>query len=177
MTRRFLPLFLLTSVLLVAAAPPTPPPAAPSSSQTPVVLIYPFDVQSGVDAKIGIAIAQILGQAMSAAGGIDVLTVPQNVARTNFLQYAQQQHADFYISGFVTPVGNRASVVEQVVSVDSGVILFSQTAQVSSVDDVASQSLLARAQILAFVNRGTQNIGAQTSNTPQPTSTNGTQVK
>jgi hypothetical protein len=66
--------------------------------------------------------------------------------------------------------------VEQVVSVSSGVILFSQTAQVETVADVASQSLLARSQILAFVGRGTQTVQTQTANTPAPTSTNGAQV-
>ena len=104
-------------------------------------------MQTGVDAKIGFAIASILAQEMSAAGGLNVLAVPTGVKRTDFLETARTQKADFYISGYVTPVGDTAAVVEQVVSVDSGVILFSQTAQVQSVADVASQSLLARAQI------------------------------
>jgi hypothetical protein len=176
-TRRFLALALLcSSIALTAATPPPPPPQAPAVGQAPVVLIYPFDVQTGADAKIGIAIAQILAQEMTAAGGITVLQVPQGVKRTDFLQSAHAAHADFYISGYVTPVGDRASVVEQVVSVESGVILFSQTAQVETVADVASQSLLARSQILAFVGRGTQTVETQTSSTPAPTSTNGAQV-
>jgi hypothetical protein len=161
---------------LSAPAPSLPPPGPTLPNETPTVLIYPFDV-SGDDQKIGIAIATILGQEMTAAGGISVLPLPQSVKRPDFLSYAIAQHADFYISGYVTPVGLSAAVVEQVVSVQSGVILFSQTAQVSSVADVASQSLQARSQILAFVGRGTQNIQTQTANTPAPTSTNGAQVK
>lgn len=141
------------------------------------MLVYPFDVQTGVDPKIGTAIAEILAQEMTAAGGLSVLPVPQNVKRPDFLQTARAQKADFYISGYVTPVGYAAAVVEQVVSVDSGVILFSQTAQVQSVADVASQSLLARAQILAFVNRSTESIAAQSANTPAPTATNGANMK
>jgi hypothetical protein len=142
------------------------------------VLVYPFDVQTGVDAKIGFAIASILAQEMQAAGGLNVLPVPVGVKRADFLETARTQHADFYISGYVTPVGDAASVVEQVVSVDSGIILFSQTApQVQSVADVASQSLAARAEILAFVGRGTQNIQTQPTNTPAPTSTNGAQMQ
>lgn len=185
--RRFLaPLLMLLSLFFAtAAAPaptPTPPPVLPVTpepsrvGQQPVVLIYQFDVQTGADPKIGFAIAQILGQEMVAAGGITVPPVPQNVKRADFLDYARKAHADFYISGYVTPVGDSAAVVEQVVSVESGVILFSQTAQVSSVADVASQSLLARTQILSFLGRGTQNVNAPTSNTPAPTSTNGAQV-
>lgn len=169
----------LAFAVAVATPPPlqTPAPAPlPPAAGQPVVLIYPFDVQTGADPKLGIAIAQILAQEMATAGGITVLAIPQGVKRADFLENAHSQKADFYISGYVTPVGESAAVVEQVVSVDSGVILFSQTAQVTSVADVASQSLLARTQILTFVGRGTQSVDTQTSNTPAPTSTNGAQV-
>ncbi|HEY1428910.1 MAG TPA: hypothetical protein VGF18_05015 [Candidatus Tumulicola sp.] len=139
--------------------------------------MYPFDVQTGADAKIGTAIAEILAQEMSSAGSLVVLPVPTGVKRADFLNNAREQHADFYISGYVTPVGDSAAVVEQVVSVESGVILFSQTAQVQSVSDVASQSLQARSQILAFLGRGTQTMQQSHSNsTPQPQTTNGAQV-
>jgi hypothetical protein len=181
--RRMAGLILACSLLgfVVAATPspqPSPPPSPPPSSleTQPVVLIYTFDVQTGADPRIGTAIAQILGQEMVAAGGITVLPVPVGVKRPNFLDNARAAKADFYISGYVTPVGDSAAVVEQVVSVESEVILFSQTAQVSSVADVASQSLLARSQILAFVGRETQKVGTQTANTPAPASSNGAQV-
>jgi hypothetical protein len=181
--RRLLGLALLCSSLTcaVAAAPATPTLATPSPppaavGQSPVVLIYPFDVQTGADQRLGTAIGQILAQEMLAAGGITVPAVPQGIKRADFLEHARQAHADFYISGYVTPVGDSAAVVEQVVSVESGVILFSQTAQVSSVADVASQSLLARSEILAFVGRATETVQTRPSNTPAPSSTNGAQV-
>ena len=184
---RFLSVVALAcSIALPALAPPatpgpTPPPlpATPPPAlvgQTPLVVIYPFDVQTGVDTRLGVAIAQILGQEMTAAGGIAVPPIPKGIKRADFLDFARSNHADFYISGYVTPVGDSAAVVEQVVSVDSGVILFSQTAQVSSVADVASQSLLARSQILAFLGRGAQQMQPQTSGTPAPTATNGAQM-
>ena len=169
--------FLLAFVVAVAAPPqPAPLPAPSPLDQLPVVMIYPFDVQTGADQKLGMAIAQILAQEMAQAGGIAVRAIPQGVKRADFLENARNAKADFYISGYVTPVGETAAVVEQVVSVDSGVILFSQTAQVSSVADVASQSLLARTQILAFLGRGTQSMQTQNTNTPAPTSSNGAQV-
>jgi hypothetical protein len=177
-----------SSIALVAAVAAPPSTPAPKISPTPLpspsgpvaaaaVLIYPFDVQTGVDPKIGVAIAEILAQEMAAAGGLAVLPVPHGIKRSAFLDNARTQRADFYISGYVTPVGDSAAVVEQVVSVESGVILFSQTAQVQSVADVASQSLQARAQILAFVGRGTQNIAQQSTNTPAPTASNGAQMQ
>jgi hypothetical protein len=188
--RCFVGLSVLCSFLAAAPSPRAttapPPPASPAatlppsssfSADVPEVLVYPFDVQAGIDARIGMAIAQILAQEMTAAGGINVPPVPRGVKRADFLDNARASHADFYISGYVTPVGDSAAVVEQVVSVDSGVILFSQTAQVSSVADVASQSLLARSQILAFVNRGSEQVETQASATPAPASTtNGAKV-
>ena len=179
--RRLLGLAVLCSSLICATAisppPPTPAPLPPSAvGAMPVVVIYPFDVQTGADPRIGTAIAQILAQEMVAAGGITVPKVAQGIKRADFLENARNAHADFYISGYVTPVGDSAAVVEQVVSVQSGVILFSQTAQVSSVADVASQSLLARQQILVFVGRETENVQTRPTNTPGPTSTNGAQM-
>lgn len=114
---------------------------------------------------------------MTQAGGVNVLPIPQNVARANYQTYARQQRAEFYISGYVTPIGETASVVEQLVGVNDGIVLFSQTAQINSVADVASQALQARSFIIAYANRGTQTIQSTSSNTPAPAVTNGAQVK
>jgi hypothetical protein len=68
--RRFLITALISSSLAFAigAAPPppvpTPAPTAAGIEQQPTVLIYPFDVQTGSDPRIGIAIGQILAQEM-----------------------------------------------------------------------------------------------------------------
>jgi hypothetical protein len=164
----------ITTPLLTVPTPPPPLPPGVAGS----VLVYPFDVQTGADQKIGTAIAEIIAQEMSAAGSLIVLPVPTGIKRENFLENAREQHADFYISGYVTPVGDAAAVVEQVVSVDSGVIRFSQTAQVQSVSDVASQSLQARSEILALLGRGTPSMQQAPSNsTPAPKSSNGAQVQ
>ena len=126
----------------------TPAPAASAGIGTPALVIYPFDVQGGMDKKIGIAMAQITAQQISAAGGINVSPVPEDVMRVNFLANARNLKADYYISGYVTPVGEIAAVVVQLVAVDSGIIIYSQTAQVQTVADVASQALVERDAIL-----------------------------
>ncbi len=180
---------LVLAVFVVGLAPTpqplmTPAPQAlmtpaplPPVNREPVILVYPFDVQTGADRKLGSAVAQIFGQQMAAAGGVQVLAVPQGITRANFLSNARSEGAEFYISGYVTQVGDTASVVAQVVSVDSGVILFSQTAQVNTVADVASVSLLARTEILMFLGRATETVQTQEGNAPAPTSTNGAAVK
>ena len=137
MRRLFGVLLLCSSVALVAVTPPaagtvavtatptplpllTPAPAATAGIGTPALVIYPFDVQGGMDTKIGIAMAQITAQEMTAAGGISVSPVPEGVIRANFLSKARDRKADYYISGYVTPVGEIAAVVVQLVAVDCG---------------------------------------------------------
>ena len=133
-------------------------------------------MQTGADPRIGTAIAQILGQEMAAAGGITVLPIPQGVKRADFLENARATKADFYISGYVTPVGDTAAVVEQVVSVESGVILF--------LADGAGLERRRRGFAIASRSRADSSVRrtrnserrTQTANTPAPTSTNGANV-
>ena len=189
MRRLFGVLLLCSSVALLAATPVapastptplpllTPAPAATAGIGTPVVLVYPFDVQGGLDQKIGAAMAQITGQAMSAPGGVTVLPVPTGVTRANFLANAKAFKADYYISGYVTPVGEIAAVVIQLVAVDSGIIIYSQTAQVATVGDVASQALVERDAILVNAHPGNRQNVSTANETPAPTSTNGANMK
>jgi hypothetical protein len=193
--RLFGVLLLCSSVALVALAPPvapgsvaaaatptplpllTPAPAATAGIGTPALVIFPFDVQGGMDKKIGIAMAQITAQQIAAAGGISVSPVPEDVARAGFLAKARDLKADYYISGYVTPVGEIAAVVVQLVAVDSGIIIYSQTAQVQTVADVASQALVERDAILVNAHPGSRQTVAESSGTPAPTSTNGANMK
>ncbi|MBV8489891.1 MAG: hypothetical protein JO199_05110 [Candidatus Eremiobacteraeota bacterium] len=187
--RRILGVLLFcSSLLLVAAAPPTPGPlitptsspppvvTPPPANEVPTVVVFPFDVPTGQDAKIGTAIATIMHDTMNAAGGVNVLAIPKDVTRPQFGTYARAQHADFYVAGFVTPVGEGAAIVDQVVSVSSGVIVYSNTLQVVSVDDVAAQALQQRAAIFALIGRGRETLTTQSASTPAPTSTNGASV-
>jgi hypothetical protein len=187
-------LLLCSSIALIAVVPPsggvagatptptplpllTPAPAATAGIGTPSLVIYPFDVQGGMDKKIGVAMAQITAQQISAAGGINVAPVPDDVTRANFLANARTLKTDYYISGYVTPVGEIAAVVVQLVAVDSGIIIYSQTAQVQTVADVASQALVERDAILVNAHPGSRNAVAEASSTPAPTSTNGANMK
>ena len=154
---------LCCGLCLIAAAPrpattpaPTPPPSAhPSATPNPLlagpeptVLIYPFDVASGLDASVGTRVATIFSHTFTSAGRVNVLPVPSGVQRTNFLTNARTAKADYYITGYVTPIGDSASVVVQVVSVQSGVIVYAQTAQVSSYNDATSAAIASHDVIL-----------------------------
>lgn len=150
-------------VALVGAAPraplspastltPTPRPSATLnlnlSALNPTVLIYPFDAAGGLDAKVGTQVATIFSKEFTTAGKVNVLPVPSGILRADLLTNALAHKADYYITGYVTPIGDSLSVVVQVVSVQSGVIVFAQTAQVYGVNDARSVALDAHDAVL-----------------------------
>ncbi len=181
MRRHLAVIALFASALLVAATPrplstPVPvPTAAPTLPGTivPVVLVYPFDAPSDLDPRYGTAIAQIYSQVITQTGGIKVLPIPKDIARVDYQKYARVQHADYYISGYIQPIGQTAAIVSQVVDVTSGIVRYSTTTDISDVNDVASQALTARQVVLAYSGVGRTDINPGPANTPTPSSTSG----
>ena len=190
--RRHLAVFVLfASALLVAATPvprstatPATTLAAPTAQPTflsgskPVLLIYPFDAPSDMDPRTGTAIANIFAQVIVQTGGIEVLEIPTGIKREDYQKYAHVQHADYYISGYVQPIGQGAAIVTQVVDVASDISVYSTTTQITDAPDVATQALNARTIILeaAGVTRPqVSEQGAATAN-PQATATAGTSL-
>ena len=187
--RRLTGLVLLCSSLALIAATPTTPspnpkplpspsaPATPFASKAPSVVIYPFEQSGELQPHTGDAVAQIFAQAMVTSGNVTVLPVGSGVKRADFLTNARKQRADYYIAGYVTPVGQGAAVVQQLVSVDSGVIVYSNTAQIYSVPDVASQALNSRQIILQLSGRtAAVSTDNSTAATPTPSSKNGAEM-
>jgi len=188
--RRHLAVFVLfASALLVAATPAprptaksTPAPAATAAptaeptlfdSNEPVVLIYPFDAPSDLDPRTGNAIAQIFAQVLVQTGGVRVLQIPAGIKREDFQKFAHVQHADYYISGYVQPIGQGAAIVTQVVDVNSDISVYSATTQVADAPDVASQALNARTVILEAAGISHPEIATGPASTPTPASTAG----
>lgn len=174
---------------LVAAAPrPTPIPhlatPAPFAKPTirlpsldPTVLVYPFDAEAGYNAKAGMEVAKIFTQQFNQSGHVHLLPIPTNVSRTNFLTNAQHQHADYYVSGYITPIGDSASVVVQVVNVENQVIVFAQTSQLYGMNDALSLALTTHDAILqlAGVNVSVQTAASGATAAPSAQPTNGAQ--
>ncbi|HUN28948.1 MAG TPA: hypothetical protein VMV65_04050 [Alphaproteobacteria bacterium] len=185
--RRHLAVFVLFASALLIAATPKPlaspaPKASPSASPSaqpanqPIVVVYPFEEPSDLDPRYGLAIAQIYSQVMVQSGGVSVLAIPKDIKREDYQKYAHVLHADYYISGYISPIGQSAAIVAQVVDVASDISVYSTTTQITDVQDVASQALNARTVILeaAGVERPELDTGPATSPTPQ--STSGTSV-
>ena len=200
MRRLFGVLLLCSSLALIAATPspsPSPAPAptvtpvarpakggakptvAPSASATPFVsaapsvIVYPFETPADVNTKIGMGIAQIFSQVFVNSGNLTVLAIGEGVKRSDYQTNARAKHADYYIAGYVQPIGQQAAVVAQLVSVGSGASAYSQTAQITTVQDVASQALTFDGVIQQLEHRDQLSIGDTSSPTPAPQATSG----
>ena len=125
-------------MMLVGAGRPSPTPspspapaAAPALRQAlPLVVVFPFDTSSEIKAGTGEAAARLFVQQMNTDGGIDAIEGPGTIKRADYLTYAQSVKADYYVTGYMTPLGDGVSLVEQVVSTQSGTIVYGQTAQI-----------------------------------------------
>jgi hypothetical protein len=186
--RTFGVLLLCLSFGLIAAAPPSPAPkalptpkatflptAAPTpAGLTPTVVIYPFETPSDVNPQTGTAIAQIYQQVMTQSGGLNILPIPDKIRQEDWGKYAHAQRADYYVSGFVQPIGNGAAIIARVVDVNTDIAVYSQTTQIQSVPDVASQALNARTVIMAAAGLDRpQQVATNPKTTPTPSSTHG----
>ncbi|MDP9024541.1 MAG: hypothetical protein M3N13_04080, partial [Candidatus Eremiobacteraeota bacterium] len=77
----------------------------------------------------------------------------------------------------IQPIGTSAAVVAQLVTVDTGTSAFSQTTQINSVQDVASEALTFHSVLQTLDARNHPELRAQSSTTPEPQSTNGASLK
>ncbi|MDQ6823241.1 MAG: hypothetical protein M3Z07_01905, partial [Candidatus Eremiobacteraeota bacterium] len=112
---------------------------APTSA-VPTVVVFPFGISSNIKAGSGEQAAQLFAQVMRQAGGLTVINSGSGIARIDFQTSAKKLQADYYISGYMTLLGDSVSLVEQLVDVASGVVIFARTAQISDVNDATAQA-------------------------------------
>lgn len=180
---------LCSAVALVAAAPLVRPTATPIPLATataaptappfePSVVVYPYDVGSGMPKDAGRQIQQILMQQLTHAGGVIVVTPSAGVQRKDYWASARSAHADYYISGFLTQVGDSAAMTTQLVATRSGIMLRSNTVQIQTAEDAAAQAGFARDVMFADSGISQGQMAAAPTDTAAPTSTdNGASVK
>ncbi|HWT06366.1 MAG TPA: hypothetical protein VN224_11460, partial [Xanthomonadales bacterium] len=96
---------------LLAATPPT------SFLIKPVVVVFPFTANgSTIDREASSRLATIIATQMADTKQINVIPPPPGTERKDYLTVARQHNADYYVTGFISPIGTGVSVVEQVVS-------------------------------------------------------------
>ena len=157
--RAFSAVLLACAVALVGARPaakpvatptPTPSPSpTPARPTIPLIVVFPFDVSSEMKSDTGVRAAKLFVDQINEAGGVVAIAAPGSVVRTQYLPYAKRSNADYYVAGYMTPLGSGVSLVEQVVSTQSGAIVFGDTVQIESFADAASQAASIREGIIA----------------------------
>ena len=70
-----------------------------------------------------------------------------------FLEAARLRGADYYVTGYLTPLGDEVSLLIQVVSTYSGTVVWSTTTQVRTYAEAAGQSDIIRDAILRHAGR------------------------
>ena len=154
--------------------------AAPDSSllAKPSVIVYPFvPTGASVDREAGSRLATILAQQMANTGKVKVIPPPPGTDRANYLKAALANDADYYVTGYITPLGDAVAVVEQVVSTTTGIVVFSQTAQLHTYSDAANQGSDLGLLIAGHANRNLAAIGtAPPQSTPTPAPSQGPQA-
>jgi len=172
--RRFLVLALIAffGLPLLAATPPSVLAAKPN------VIVYPFvPTGSSVDREAGSRLATILAQQMAETGRVKVIPPPPGTERADYLKVALANNADYYVTGYITPLGDAVAVVEQVVSTTTGIVVFSQTAQITTYSDAANQGTDLGTAIAIHANRNYAAIGtAPPQASPTPASSSGPQA-
>jgi TolB-like protein len=150
-------LFALLALPLVGAGPT-------DLSVKPSVIVYPFSANgSTLDREASSRLATIIATEMANTGKVTVIPPTPGTERKDYLTSARSQGADYYVAGFISPLGNGVSIVEQVVGTGSGIIVYSNTGQLTTYADAAGQGDQLAAFVAQYANRGLAGIG-----TPPP---------
>ena len=156
-------LVLFAAALALLAADTNPFPA-------PTVIVYPLTATGGTPADLGGTVAVLLSQKLADLGGLVVKPYTPGTQRPQYLQAALDANADYYVTGYLTPLGNDVSLIAQVVSTHSGSITYSTSAVVHTFGDIAGQADGLREAILRHAGRGFPAVEA-----PPPAPTGGAQ--
>lgn len=132
----------------------------------PGVVVYPTTSMGGNDPSSGGNIALLIATKLTELGGITVKRTTPALALG----------ADYYVTGFLSPVGLDNSLITQVVSTQSGSVVFSTTTSVRTYADAVAQADVIRMAILHHADRGLAAFDAPPtapSTSPSPLAKNG----
>jgi TolB-like protein len=149
--------------------------AGPALFAKPSVIVYPFTASaSSIDREASSRLATIIASRMAETGQVSVIPPPPGTERKDYLSVARAHNADYYVSGYISPLGNGVSLVEQVVSTTTGIVLFSQSGQINTYNEASGQGDDLATFISRHANRGLAAIGtAPPQASPTPSATGG----
>lgn len=156
-------------VVALAGAVPLGTPASDLFPE-PVVVVYPFTVSgSSGGSAVGSNIALLLATRLGELGGLTVKPFTPGTVRADYLTAARGENADYYVTGFLAPIGSEVSLITQVVTTTSGLVVWSSTTTIRTYGDANAQADPLHQAILAHAGRALSAIPVQSAAaTPQP---------
>jgi hypothetical protein len=154
MRKKQMKLKLIRTVSVFAAAVAMTVATAVAAPRASVVVVYPLTATESADPGVGAQIAGLIGQELTAAGGIEVRTPAPSTGRADYLETARTLGADYYVTGFVTKISGQLSVVEQLVSTLNNTTVWSNSGHLVTTDDARAQGDLVRTAVLGHTGRG-----------------------
>jgi TolB-like protein len=163
---------LITTFMALPMLAATPPP---SSITKPNVIVFPFtSTGSSINREASSTLATLIATSMANTGLVTVTPPPPGTDRKDYLSVARANRADYYVSGFMSPLGQGVSIVEQVVSTTTGIVVFSQSTQINNYNEAAGQGDDLAAFVSRHSNRAYAAIGTPPPATsPTPAASNG----
>jgi hypothetical protein len=137
--------------------------AAAVPDDLPTVVVYPLQASASLPRDVGLRIVTVLSNQIAIDGKVHVIPAEPDIERAAFLSSARKAGASFYVTGFITPLGDGASLVEQLVSTQSGTIVFSNSGQINTLGDVSAQGDILRAAIIGRSSLGYPDLGPEPS--------------
>jgi hypothetical protein len=111
----------------------------------------------------------LLATRLQALGGLTVKPFTPGTVRADYLTAARGENADYYVTGFLAPIGSEVSLITQVVTTNSGLVVWSSTTTIRTYGDAGAQADPLHQAILAHAGRALSAIPAQSAAaTPQP---------
>ncbi|MBV8354781.1 MAG: hypothetical protein JO101_05645 [Candidatus Eremiobacteraeota bacterium] len=133
--------------------------AAPNLFPTASAVVYSLTVNGPADKDAGGRLAVLFAQQL-ADNGVRVVAPPLGTERKDYLEVARKLGVDYYVTGFITPLGPEVSVVEQIVSTVSGTVVFSNSAQMLTYADAGGQGAILATAIQKHAARALANLEA-----------------
>jgi len=147
---------------------------ASSILPTPRVVVFPLTVNGEAQQDAGDRLAVLFAQQMS-ENGIHVVAPVPGTPRTDFLTAARKLSCDYYVTGFITPLGAQVTVVEQVVSTTSGTVVASNSAELLTYADASGQGAILASLVKRHADRAFASLDDKSAaqETPEPKETSG----
>ncbi len=153
--------------LLAFCAFTVPLLGASGAQGDPVVVVYPLTVTGNADPQAGGKVSALYAVRLTALGGVTVKAPAAGTDRQHFLDAARDAGADYYVTGYISPLGNAITLINQVVSTHSGIQVWSDSLQIGTYNEATAQADAIRTAILRHAGRYTVALEA----TPPPTAT------